>query len=60
MGEIKNPNKDIVMQCPECGARAALHAEKKHCSDPTHPPMVPAWAPTGRELTPAEKKEHHL
>ncbi len=48
----------IVLQCPDCGARAGLNTGKKQCSQGGHSPMVPAWTATGVLLTPTERQKH--
>ncbi len=55
---IQRPDYPIVLQCPTCGARAGLYTDKTHCSQTTHPPMQPAWASSGRLLTPQECQRH--
>jgi hypothetical protein len=57
---IKPQGNRIVLQCPDCGARAGVNAGKTRCSQPGHPPMVPAWSSTGQELTAKECQEQKL
>jgi hypothetical protein len=53
-------NNRIVLQCPNCGARAGLHSGKTHCSRNGHSPMVPAWFASGKLLTAKEIQEQKL
>ncbi len=57
---IKPQNTKIVLQCPNCGARAGLKSGRTHCSQDGHPPMVPAWFATGKLLTEKERQEQNL
>jgi hypothetical protein len=57
---IKEKGTQVVLQCPNCGARAGLKSGKTRCSQPEHPPMVPAWSSTGKELTLKERQEQNL
>lgn len=50
----------IVLQCPDCGARAGLESGKTHCSQPGHSPMVPAWSASGKALTTKERQEQNM
>lgn len=56
----RQPNNRMVLQCPDCGARAGLQSGKTQCSQPGHPPMVPAWSATGKALTPRERQEQDM
>jgi hypothetical protein len=57
---IKQQKNQMVLQCPNCGARAGLHSGKTRCSQEGHPPMVPAWSSTGKELTAKECQEQNI
>ena len=57
---IKQQNNQIVLQCPDCGARAGLHSGKTRCSQTGHSLMAPAWSATGKLLTPKERAEQNL
>lgn len=57
---IKPQGNRIVLQCPDCGARAGVNSGKTRCSQQGHPPMVPAWSSTGQELTAKERQEQNL
>ena len=57
---IKQQSNQIVLQCPNCGARAGVKSGKIQCSQPGHPPMVPAWSSTGKELTTKERQVENL
>lgn len=56
----KQPSNQVVLQCPNCGARAGLNSGKTHCSQPGHSMMVPAWFSTGKLLTEKERQEQNL
>lgn len=57
---VKTQNNQIVLQYPNCGARAGLNSGRTHCSQPGHPAMIPAWASTGKLLTEKERQEQNL
>ncbi len=50
----------IVLQCPQCGARASLQSGKTHCHQLDHPPMIPTWIQTDIPLTPEERKQQNV
>lgn len=56
----KQQGSQVVLQCPNCGARAGLRSGKTQCSQPGHPPMAPAWFSTGKLLTAKEIEEQNL
>ncbi len=57
---VKSQNNRIVLQCPDCGARAGLYSGKTRCSQNGHSPMVPAWFASGKLLTAKEIQEQKL